>query len=433
MNAAGAAVLIATVGSIAANSKAQVSFEIFGAGFAANDISADGSVIVGNSVNDGFYQQARWTRDTGFVLLGQATGPIFGTGAGAPQVSNDGTRVSSTIASLDNTYITVGLWTEGKGWQEIFPPLLQDAYLLDNSYGSAWALSGDGTTVAGLFWRDRLTHGGGSAHGFSWDETNGGVDLGGSPGMRDSRVNGLNLDGTVAVGWESLPIGYWQATVWVNGVSTRLVDVEAWVEANAVNDDGTVICGWTLDVPNATETACIWTWDGNAWNEQLLGLLPGTPIGPFGGRSFASAISGDGSVVVGTNRFIENGPFSNPTGFIWTAADGMRDIRDVLADNGISLPAGFQIDGLTGISQDGTKIVGVGSYPANFPDYYSVLIDLDTSCLADVNGDGMVSPADFSAWVAAFNEASIECDQNGDGTCSPADFSAWVANYNAGC
>ncbi len=57
----------------------------------------------------------------------------------------------------------------------------------------------------------------------------------------------------------------------------------------------------------------------------------------------------------------------------------------------------------------------------------------DDPCLADTNGDGAVTPADFSAWVAAFNAKSTACDQNGDGLCSPADFSAWVANYNAGC
>ena len=56
-----------------------------------------------------------------------------------------------------------------------------------------------------------------------------------------------------------------------------------------------------------------------------------------------------------------------------------------------------------------------------------------SDCLADTNGDGAVTPADFSAWVSAFNTSAPECDQNGDGSCSPADFSAWVANYNAGC
>ncbi|MFI4893594.1 MAG: GC-type dockerin domain-anchored protein [Phycisphaerales bacterium JB058] len=55
------------------------------------------------------------------------------------------------------------------------------------------------------------------------------------------------------------------------------------------------------------------------------------------------------------------------------------------------------------------------------------------TCLADVNGDGFVTPADFSAWVSAFNTMSPQCDQNSDGMCTPADFSAWVDNYNAGC
>ncbi len=54
-------------------------------------------------------------------------------------------------------------------------------------------------------------------------------------------------------------------------------------------------------------------------------------------------------------------------------------------------------------------------------------------CLADVNHDGKVTPADFTAWVAAFNANAPECDQNSDGMCTPADFNAWITNFNAGC
>ncbi|MFI4871613.1 MAG: GC-type dockerin domain-anchored protein [Phycisphaerales bacterium JB061] len=61
------------------------------------------------------------------------------------------------------------------------------------------------------------------------------------------------------------------------------------------------------------------------------------------------------------------------------------------------------------------------------------VIAADEPCLADVNGDGMVTPTDFTAWVGAFNSNAPECDQNGDGMCTPTDFSAWVGNYNAGC
>ncbi len=55
------------------------------------------------------------------------------------------------------------------------------------------------------------------------------------------------------------------------------------------------------------------------------------------------------------------------------------------------------------------------------------------SCPADTNGDGLVTPGDFNAWILAFNAQAPECDQNGDGLCAPADFNAWVLNYNAGC
>ncbi|GAB5497600.1 MAG: hypothetical protein Phyf2KO_26800 [Phycisphaerales bacterium] len=54
-------------------------------------------------------------------------------------------------------------------------------------------------------------------------------------------------------------------------------------------------------------------------------------------------------------------------------------------------------------------------------------------CVADVNGDGMLSPTDFTAWINAYNNSDPECDQNGDGSCTPTDFTAWIANYNAGC
>ncbi|PHQ82759.1 MAG: hypothetical protein COB69_00815 [Phycisphaera sp.] len=56
-----------------------------------------------------------------------------------------------------------------------------------------------------------------------------------------------------------------------------------------------------------------------------------------------------------------------------------------------------------------------------------------TPCLADVNGDGMVTPTDFTAWINAFNNNLPECDQNSDGNCTPTDFTAWIANFNIGC
>lgn len=57
----------------------------------------------------------------------------------------------------------------------------------------------------------------------------------------------------------------------------------------------------------------------------------------------------------------------------------------------------------------------------------------EAPCPADTNGDGGVTPADFNAWILAFNTQAPACDQNGDGLCSPADFNAWILNFNQGC
>lgn len=72
--------------------------------------------------------------------------------------------------------------------------------------------------------------------------------------------------------------------------------------------------------------------------------------------------------------------------------------------------------------------------PTNQLEFYSgVVVCEEPVCVADTNGDGSLSPADFSAWVAAFNAQGPACDQNADSLCTASDFSAWVANYNAGC
>lgn len=62
-----------------------------------------------------------------------------------------------------------------------------------------------------------------------------------------------------------------------------------------------------------------------------------------------------------------------------------------------------------------------------------VVVDLERPCVADVNGDGVVSGADFSAWLDAFNNQTRGSDQNGDGFVNALDFGAWLTNFNAGC
>ncbi|MEO1584000.1 MAG: carbohydrate-binding protein [Planctomycetota bacterium] len=66
-------------------------------------------------------------------------------------------------------------------------------------------------------------------------------------------------------------------------------------------------------------------------------------------------------------------------------------------------------------------------------DLCALTVDGCETCPADINNDGLATPADFTAWILAFNNRSPACDQNNDGLCSPQDFTAWILNFNTGC
>ncbi|MEO1534193.1 MAG: choice-of-anchor tandem repeat NxxGxxAF-containing protein [Planctomycetota bacterium] len=101
------------------------------------------------------------------------------------------------------------------------------------------------------------------------------------------------------------------------------------------------------------------------------------------------------------------------------------DVRTV----GESVPGTISAAAAYGLSESGP--IGVS---LRFEDGSRLIAEFDPRpCLADVNGDGFLNPADFSAWVIALNTQAPECDQNGDGLCNPADFGGWIINFNAGC
>jgi len=117
--------------------------------------------------------------------------------------------------------------------------------------------------------------------------------------------------------------------------------------------------------------------------------------------------------------------------YTWASAQMTLDIQSWLdspADNHGWIVIGNEISNTTTkrfISRQHTN-------PALHPTL-AVSFTPPTPCLADVNGDGMVTPTDFTAWINAFNNQLPECDQNSDGSCTPTDFTAWIANFNAGC
>ncbi len=406
-------IMLLTAFAGAPGAHAGVTLDFIGDGVTASGVSADGSVIVGNTA-DGAYETFRWTEAEGVVLLGGATVPVLGTGAGIPDVSDDGLRISATILSEDMKAIA-GVWHDGF-WEEGFP-LPPDGGMLDSSYSSAWGISGDGVTMIGLYWRPGAV-GGGSAHAMQWTSAGGTQSLIGAPSMRSSRANGANSDGSVIAGWEEHTSGAWQPTVWVNGVKTVLhpgSNDKGFAEAWAVSSDGSTVVGDSWSMTRNAPVATRWVFEGGSWVEHSLGVLPGTAVQI--GRSFADAASGDGSVIVGTNYFVFNGPFSTTTGFMWTENTGMVDIRDFLSANGITLDPDFQIDGLTDISPDARTIIGFGhlaTAPFPFP-YQSFRIRIVPDCPADLNGDGFVGTSDLALLLGSWGQMDTPADLDGGG------------------
>ncbi|MEL7484736.1 MAG: GC-type dockerin domain-anchored protein [Planctomycetota bacterium] len=120
------------------------------------------------------------------------------------------------------------------------------------------------------------------------------------------------------------------------------------------------------------------------------------------------------------------GPFYDQT-FTDPTSPGATPIDVTIPLDAASGNYRFQV----GLNHSGSSILDTDEETGSAT--LSWTIDAPSVCLADTNGDAMLTPADFNAWVLAFNNQAPACDQNNDGLCSPADFNAWVVNFNAGC
>jgi hypothetical protein len=398
-------------------------------GFIAGDLSADGRAAAGNLV--GPYETFRWTEATGEVRLGASTVDVLGSGAGTPDISYDGTRISATIITEDNQEITWGLWTEGQGWQRIIPPMAADGRMLDLSYGSAWGLSGDGSTVTGFYWSTAGSPGTyGGARPATWSSAAGLVGLPRDPG-RSARVNAANYDGSVVVGWEERFDGVWQPTVWRNGTKIRLSENEAFVECERVTADGGTVVGNSLNPSTLNREPTIWTWNGASYDEQRLGVLPGTQA--IQGFGIALDVSDNAGIIGGVN-FYTSSPGGPADGIIWTADTGLVKADDYIASLGIDIADEIHIRSVNAVSADGSTIAVDGQHPTTGA-LRGAIIRLDPGCSpADLAEPyGILDLADINAFIAGFTAQQPAADLDGNGIYDLADISEFVISFPEGC
>ena len=123
-------------------------------------------------------------------------------------------------------------------------------------------------------------------------------------------------------------------------------------------------------------------------------------LGDLAGGSFSSnanGVSADGSVVVGSG-FTASGPEA----FIWDAINGMQNLQAVLEDQlGLDL-TGWTLNDASGVSADGTTIVGYGINPLGDTEAFIAIIP--TPCPADITGDGTVNVTDLLLLLGAWGD-----------------------------
>jgi hypothetical protein len=288
------------------------------------------------------------------------------------------------------------------------------------------------------------------------------------PGSFAGAALGASADGSVIVGygtpynleavrWTTLEtvesLGYVASgsDLWLPGDYFNFNGVApAFSYAYGISGDGSVVVGqsgapvWNGDserIPDYSE-AFRWT---SAGGMQGLGHLP--PAGPlpdpiYSYYSAASAVSADGSIVVGASSDFY--PDSGAEAFIWDSAHGMRKLSDVLHnDFGLDL-TGWVLVFANAISPDGRNIVGTGLNPNG--QYEAFLAKLGNPPCASIEvhaarhivGSGpnpSTSKQPLTGIMVGLYDASAgscarQQDQQGDGI-SWQEFAAIVSNCTA--
>lgn len=324
-------VALAAVGVVAQVSMAQ-SFHILGDSWFPTDATNDGLVVGSDLAPDG--PVYTWTAGGGQVNIGG------GMRGGQVKVSDDGAYISGTLLNDASGFYEMGRYSTASSTWTALGSLGASS---DGSASSGWGMSGDGSTVVGLGWINA-----GNAHAINWTSGSGVVDMGSSVMDRSTRANSANHDGSVIVGWQDAEDGFRQAAVWRNGVQTVITDQNGFSvsEASDVDSAGT----WVVGGNGPTEQA--WRWSEATGLEEL-GIL----AGGFFVRGAATAISGDGSTIIGYERGF--GPPTAGIGFIWRDGVGMVNLTEYVQGLGIDTQ-GLVLSLPLGISEDGKTIVGAG-------------------------------------------------------------------------
>jgi probable HAF family extracellular repeat protein len=299
----------------------------------ASGISGDGKVVVGVSDTDAF----RWENGT-MTWLG-ALGCAIAPWSEALAVSKEGTHIVGVACYLSDA--DGFIWTQQNGMKPLNTKPGQTRSF------RASAVSANGQFAAGINDLDEA---------FGWSEAEGVVSLGTLPGHDLAEGKGIHyvppfpppfprpsLLTVVGESWYT-PDHHVEAFSWDNrtfqmiGLGYLPGDTDS--AAHAISRDGRTIVGYSGKMGTTPRTT-----RGVRWVSGVAEALT-----PASFSCEANAVSADGSVVVGGCGL--------GLAWIWDAAHGFRNLKDVLTLGfGLDL-TGWGLSEATGVSDDGNKIVG---------------------------------------------------------------------------
>ena len=358
----------------------------------ATDVSDDGLTAVGVYGGDYPTNAFRWRAATGLRSLANTPGNVL---VYAEAVSGAGSVVAGEIfAGVPTNAPQAALKIEDANTQPVGP-----------NRSISTGLSSDGLTLVG----EDLSTG----RGFRYTPSTGVAHL---PAALTA-VEGISPDAAVIVGTTAAIVGDSAAYYTLaDGVVTIGQLVFAFnttaIDASAT---GRFVVGTASDPASGSvrgTTAFRWS--------KRDGIVPlGDLQNAFGYSLAAEACSRDGHVVVGAGS---SGVFGPAYAMVWHPSTGAQRLDVLLWDLGVAAVSGWKLTEATGVSADGTVIVGNGFDPVGMEQaWLAVLPPWPPVCASlDFDGDGDEgTDADIEAFFASIAGSACDlCDTidfDGDG------------------
>jgi probable HAF family extracellular repeat protein len=257
---------------------------------------------------------------------------------------NVATGISNTraLSALRGTPTQAGVWTEATDWTDLGSP---HATGCEFDIAGAFDISADGAVVVGLAWN------GCSADAFRWTANTGIVSLQvlGTPSNENppsNRATVISDDGRIAAGFAQNGAVDRSPAVWSADGTGFMLTPENFDEPGevlAIDGDGHTLAG------QLGNDGFVWTvGTGVVRLARTPNALPSEPM-------FPNAMTADGALVFGG---VGSSFFGIPTAFVWSTDAGTRVLGEVAAAAGIAIPANIVLSNVSGVSADGTVLLG---------------------------------------------------------------------------